>query len=116
MPGGEKCNKTDDNSTNDLYYSITYVMYCSKFTNLTILGLIEEKNVLRLRMKSKFACPFLKFSALWDFINDHKGVFIVIMVIVGIIECFFGRRLLTITFFLTGFGTGSAFTCVKSLL
>lgn len=60
----------------------------------------------------KLACPNLEYTEIWEFINIYKWFFIIIMVIIGVIECFFGRRLLKITLFFTGFGSGAVFSSV----
>ena len=94
----------------NLYYSIKFEMVCAKGVNFSFISLSNSENQYNLKIKSKFACPYLQFSAIWDFITTYRWFFIIIMVGVGIIECFFGRRLLNPTFFITGFGTGAA-TC-----
>lgn len=83
-------------------------MHCNRMTNLTVLSLLMEENVIRLVLQSKYACPFLQFSAIWKFFSDFRWIFILLMSSVGIIECFFGRRLIKATCFLTGFGTGTS--------
>lgn len=90
-------------------------MICSQATNLTILDFNQNESSFELSVKSKYACPNLLYSAIWHFINYYKWLFILITLSVGIIECFFGRRLLNITFFVTGFGTGSAVSSVNIL-
>lgn len=87
-------------------------MVCAKGVNLSVISLSNYENQYNLKIKSKFACPYLQFSAIWDFITTYRWFFIIIMVGVGIIECFFGRRLLNPTFFITGFGTGAAICSV----
>ena len=89
-------------------------MICSKATqNITILGFEQIDNVYKLRINSKYACPYLQFSAIWDFILNYRWIFIIITLTIGIIECFFGRRLLNITFFLAGYGTGGSIALVN---
>ena len=96
----------------NLYYSIKFEMICAKSVNLSVISLSNNENQYNIKIKSKFACPYLQFSAIWDFVTTYRWFFIIIMVSVGIIECFFGRRLLNPTFFITGFGTGAAICSV----
>lgn len=83
--------------------------------NFSVFDLNINENFFKLRVHTKYACPFLQFSSIWKFVFDYKWFFIVFVATIGIIECFFGRRLLNTTLFLTGFGSGSTI-CIVILL
>ena len=41
-----------------------------------------------------------------NFIGEHKVIFSIILVVLGLLECFFGYRLLKPTLFIIGYMTG----------
>lgn len=90
-------------------------MMCAKGINFTYVSFSQKDNLYHLKIKSKLACPTEELSAIWDFYNAYKWFFIIIIVVLGIVECFFGRRLLNTTFLITGFGTGSSICSVYLL-
>eukprot|EP01017_Pseudomicrothorax_dubius_P011423 TRINITY_DN1426_c0_g1_i1.p1 TRINITY_DN1426_c0_g1~~TRINITY_DN1426_c0_g1_i1.p1 ORF type:complete len:332 (-),score=21.52 TRINITY_DN1426_c0_g1_i1:315-1310(-) len=58
---------------------------------------------LKLEISSKYGCPRVNPSQIWGFIANNQWLFAICSISMGIVLCFFGYRLITISFFLLGF-------------
>lgn len=53
-------------------------------------------------MKSKYGCKVLSMNAIWKWIQSNKWVFFIASLLVGFFVCFFGRKLYSPIFFISG--------------
>lgn len=65
---------------------------------------VDDSNICqpKITFSSSAACKKASFSAIWNWINSNKWPLFVIFLVVGLIICFFGRRLFKPMLFLTG--------------
>lgn len=55
-------------------------------------------------MRSKYACPDISASRIWAFIKSNRVLFSVICILLGLVECFKGLKMLKTTVFISVFG------------
>lgn len=55
---------------------------------------------------TKYACPKLRLSAIWDFLDSYNFIFFFLLIGVGVFECFLGFRYILFTLYNVGFATG----------
>lgn len=63
-------------------------------------------------VQSPAGCSFSLPNYLWQFLIDHKLIFALIVLVIGLFELFFGYYLIQITIFLYGWVAGSAFSLI----
>ncbi len=61
---------------------------------------------------SSYGCPTLQLSALSQFFEDNLVPCAIVLMALGIFECFFGYKILKPTLFLGGYITGFAFLII----
>jgi len=52
--------------------------------------------------ESKFACPTIDVSLVWNFIEENKIIFIAVFGLIGVFMTFVGKRFITYSLFLIG--------------
>ncbi|KAL4450766.1 hypothetical protein ABPG74_011608 [Tetrahymena malaccensis] len=105
-------NADGSNSVVNYNNSITYIIRCdnSESQTLNIKGWRYIRNVtyfgIYLEATSKYGCPTLQLSKLWQILSDNSIIFSVTMVTIGAALCFFGLKLYKPTLFIIGYITG----------
>ena len=56
--------------------------------------------------ESPYTCPELKESAIWEYLGKAKIFFSIVFMIVGLVECFYGLKILPVSLFVIGYFTG----------
>jgi hypothetical protein len=106
--GIELALKEGEKYQDSKYYSIKYKLYCvrNQIDRMIITDIVEDGYEFVISAKSPHACPFIQVSAVWAFIRDNNIIFGLILLAIGLSECFFGLRMLNPTLFVIGYFTG----------
>jgi hypothetical protein len=65
--------------------------------------LSEERGSLVVIGRSRYGCPVLEISRLWEALHDNAILFGIVMVAVGVMELLFGRKMLQPTIFVAAY-------------
>lgn len=60
---------------------------------------------------SEYGCSVLDVSMLWEYIADYKDYWGAALLVIGIMMCFFGRKLIPVSVCVAGFLTCTAVAC-----
>lgn len=61
---------------------------------------VKEGEETLLYFKSQYACPKVNFYSFWSFIDKYDWMFAILLIIVGLFECVYGRRAIIATSFI----------------
>jgi Domain of unknown function (DUF4203) len=88
---------------------LTFELFCSEddSTTLNIKGHKQTGDSFTIYGESPYACPYFSGGTLWDFISTYKIPVIIVGILVGLVEAFFGQKLFKFTIFVLGFLAGS---------
>ena len=73
---------------------------------MNIIKVEKFNNSIAVTAESPYACPELKDSAIWEYMGKAKIFFSIIFMGVGLLECFYGLKVLRLTLFIIGYFTG----------
>lgn len=105
----------DAYNTNDVLakYETKFELLCNdSISGFYIEEVSLKENKLLISGKSKNGCPMLQISAIYNFIVNNKYILGCIMLVGGVIECFFGLAMLGPSLFTIGFVSGFGFLLV----
>lgn len=87
-------------------------MYCDSTATFTYQGWKYFKNATNenyyIQAVTKYGCPTLQLSKLWQVLSDSEVLFTIVMLALGGVLCFFGLKIYKPTLFIIGYLTGFA--------
>lgn len=88
-------------------YQLEINIRCDQNANkLSIQNVTRVSNRYIIYSSSQYGCPKLELSKIWKFLGGQKILFTIILVVVGVVECFYGLQMLKPTLFIMGYATG----------
>eukprot|EP01015_Nassula_variabilis_P035441 TRINITY_DN8909_c0_g1_i1.p2 TRINITY_DN8909_c0_g1~~TRINITY_DN8909_c0_g1_i1.p2 ORF type:complete len:390 (+),score=76.87 TRINITY_DN8909_c0_g1_i1:27-1196(+) len=100
-----KYNPGDEFALNEKY-SLEVELECDRDSHQMVLDKLKSHLIAphyRLRYKTNQACPTHNIYLILNFIQENRVIFVIVAIIFGIIECFYGKKLFKPTLFLLGF-------------
>ena len=103
---------TCPDATTDAKYSFSINMYCDPDSEFEYEP-IAQGDVCSpfVSYRSKYACPVLSVSELWEYIGQYEYYFGAFAIVVGFLLCFMGHALVRPSICFSGFLTSVAITC-----
>ncbi|KRX01942.1 hypothetical protein PPERSA_07587 [Pseudocohnilembus persalinus] len=106
--------ESSDNQDEEKNWQVRFIINCKKesdqdnsvYSSFNTTNVTIKENTYIIEGESEYGCPVLQLSKIWEYLGEHKALFAVILVSVGILECFFGYKLLKPTLFIIGYATG----------
>jgi len=96
---GEQCPYNESEK-----FSVQYKIDCDEdIDELTFIDFINDPLSpchKILEIKSKYGCPQFSIYNFYKFIHDNKIIFLIVLLVMGIILCFFGKKFIYATIFI----------------